>query len=63
MTIEQTLSHPLFNKGEIGRSIYPDKPPMHINWKIAGIRGLKMTEDDHHLIRNYFKTNFNIDVI
>lgn len=60
MTVKQILNSPLFNKAELSREIYPDKPRQHLSWKIKELRFLKINDADNQLIKDYFKKTFNI---
>lgn len=60
MTVHQILNSPLFNKAELSRAIYPDKPPQYLSWKILELRYLKINNVDNQLIKDYFKKTFGI---
>ena len=60
MTVEEILNSPLFNKAEISRSIYPDKPRQLLSWKIKKQRYNEINDVDIQLIKDYMKNNFNI---
>ena len=60
MTVKQILNSPLFNKAELSRAIYPDKPVQLLSWKIRNLRYQKINDNDNQLIRDYFKKTFNI---
>lgn len=60
MTVNEILKSPLFNKAEISRAIYPDKPRQLLSWKIRKQRYNEINDTDIQLIKDYFKKTFNI---
>lgn len=60
MQVKQILNSNLFNKAELSRAIYPDKPPQLLSWKIRELRYQKINDADIQLIKDYFKKTFNI---
>lgn len=62
MTVSEVINHDLINLSYLSRQVYGEKKGNYLYRKIKEKDGLRIRNEDLHLIGNYFEKNFKINL-